>query len=111
MADVHKQAEKDYTKGMKYREIAEKYSVSINTVKSWKQRHGWTRKKGVHTHIERKVHTKIRGAPAGNKNEKGYGAPAQNQNIQKHGLLLKVLPQETKDLMDAMTNLSNADLI
>ena len=44
---------------MKYKDIAEKYDVSLNTVKSWKQRYGWIRgeksdnsrnsKKGVHT--------------------------------------------------------------
>lgn len=28
---------------MKYKDIAEKYEVSINTVKSWKQRNGWSR--------------------------------------------------------------------
>lgn len=44
------QAEKDYLSGMKYKDIAEKYDVSINTVKSWKNRHGWQRgsKKGAH---------------------------------------------------------------
>ncbi|MCM1467869.1 MAG: terminase small subunit [Alistipes sp.] len=41
------QAEKDYMAGMKYREIAEKYGVSIETVKSWKKRHNWNRKKGA----------------------------------------------------------------
>lgn len=39
-------AEIDYVAGMKYREIAEKYGVSINTVKSWKVRHSWDRKGG-----------------------------------------------------------------
>lgn len=44
---------------MKYKDIAEKYKVSLNTVKSWKQRYGWIKgtksdnsrnaKKGVHT--------------------------------------------------------------
>lgn len=34
-------AEQDYIAGMKYKEIAEKYNVSINTVKSWKTRYGW----------------------------------------------------------------------
>jgi len=34
-------AEKDYLLGMKYKDIASKYEVSINTVKSWKSRHGW----------------------------------------------------------------------
>lgn len=38
-------AEQDYIAGMKYKEIAEKYGVSINTVKSWKKRYAWTREK------------------------------------------------------------------
>ena len=37
-------AEHDYELGMKYKDIASKYGVSYNTVKSWKSRHGWTRK-------------------------------------------------------------------
>ena len=32
--------------GMKYKDIADKYGVSINTVKSWKKRYNWERKKG-----------------------------------------------------------------
>ena len=51
--DKWKEAEKDYLFGMKYKDIASKYEVSINTVKSWKSRHGWQRgtpvKKSVHT--------------------------------------------------------------
>ena len=41
----------DYCKGMKYKDIAEKYSVTINTVKSWKTRYKWSKdnEKGVHT--------------------------------------------------------------
>lgn len=38
-------AENDYMLGMKYKDIAAKYGVTINTVKSWKQRNGWSRKK------------------------------------------------------------------
>ena len=49
-------AEKDYMLGMKYKDIAEKYNVSINTVKSWKQRYNWSRE-GVHTN-KNSVHTK-----------------------------------------------------
>ncbi len=55
-------AEKDYLVGMKYKDIAAKYDVSINTVKSWKSRHGWQRrapaKKSVHTKTK-KVAPKI----------------------------------------------------
>lgn len=50
------QAELDYTSGMKYKDIAEKYAVSINTVKSWKTRNKWVRK-GVHTK-PKSMHTK-----------------------------------------------------
>jgi PBSX family phage terminase large subunit len=48
-------AEKDYTGGMKYRNIATKYDVTINTVKSWKTRYKWSKdnKKGVHTKKEK----------------------------------------------------------
>ncbi len=50
-------AEQDYIAGMKYKEIAEKYNVSINTVKSWKTRYGW--QKGMHTN-NKKVCTQKR---------------------------------------------------
>lgn len=33
--------------GMKYKDIADKYGASINTVKSWKKRYGWKRKEGA----------------------------------------------------------------
>lgn len=36
-------AEQDYINNMKYKDIAAKYGVSLNTVKSWKTRHGWQR--------------------------------------------------------------------
>lgn len=57
---MYKKAEKDYNNGMKYKDIATKYGVSINTVKSWKTRY-WgkecTPKKSMHTKKE-SVHTK-----------------------------------------------------
>ena len=43
MAEKHELALNDYLLGMKYREIAEKYGVTIDAVKQWKKRHGWTR--------------------------------------------------------------------
>lgn len=38
-------AESDYVAGMKYKDIATKYGVSMNTVKSWKKRYAWSRNK------------------------------------------------------------------
>lgn len=37
-------AYQDYKNGMKYKDIAEKYKVSLSTVKSWKTRYKWERK-------------------------------------------------------------------
>ena len=46
MTDSEKRiaAQHDYELGMKYKDIAEKYCVSFNTVKSWRSRYGWVRK-------------------------------------------------------------------
>lgn len=44
-AKTYELAETDYMKGMKYKDIAEKHGVSINTVKSWKKRYAWNREK------------------------------------------------------------------
>ena len=40
--EKYQEAEKDYLKGIKYKEIAEKYNVSLHTVKSWKNRY-WSK--------------------------------------------------------------------
>ncbi|OJT73064.1 hypothetical protein BM531_20550, partial [Clostridioides difficile] len=53
----------DYLKGLKYKEIAEKHNVSLSTVKSWATRY-W-KQKGCNQ--PKKVATKKRGAPIGNK--------------------------------------------
>ncbi|MCY8199806.1 phage terminase small subunit [Bacillus subtilis] len=110
MAEKHIQAYKDYVKGMKYKDLAEKYGVSVNTIKSWKQRHGWERKKGAP--IEKSVHTKKGGQP-GNKNALGNngGAPQKNQNAMTHGFFSKFLPEETLEIMEEIQERSPADMI
>lgn len=111
MAEKHIQAQKDYVKGMKYKDLAEKYGVSVNTIKSWKQRHGWKRKKGAP--IEKGVHTKKPGAPKGNINALGNngGAPKGNQNAKIHGFYSKYLPEETLEIMEEIQERSPADMI
>ncbi|WP_339187497.1 phage terminase small subunit [Bacillus sp. FSL M8-0025] len=111
MPEKHIQAYKDYVKGMKYKDLAEKYGVSVNTIKSWKQRHGWERKKGAP--ISKSVHTKKGGQP-GNKNaigNKGGAAPAGNQNAVTHGFFSKFLPEETLEIMEEIQERSPADMI
>ncbi|MCY8164717.1 phage terminase small subunit [Bacillus inaquosorum] len=111
MPEKHIQAYKDYVKGMKYKDLAEKYGVSVNTIKSWKQRHGWERKKGAS--ISKSVHTKKGGQP-GNKNaigNKGGAAPTGNQNAVTHGFFSKFLPEETLEIMEEIQERSPADMI
>lgn len=73
-------ARKDYLAGMKYRDIADKYGVSVNTVKSWRQRHGW--KRGAPPKPKKGAPKKHRGAPEKNKYAVGNsgGAPDGNKN-------------------------------
>ncbi|EAD6305441.1 TerS [Listeria monocytogenes] len=111
--EKYKLAEQDYNAGMKYKDIAKKYDVSLNTVKSWKKRYGWYRDRGA---PELKgVHTKERGgASNGNKHavgNKGGAAPKNNQNALKHGLYSKYMPDETLEIMNSMEEMSAPDLI
>ncbi|MBR0615276.1 phage terminase small subunit [Bacillus safensis] len=111
MADKYIQAQKDYVKGMKYKDLAEKYGVSINTIKSWKKRHGWERKKGAPK--EKKVHTKKGGQP-GNVNalgNSGGAAPIRNQNAKTHGFYSKHMPAEAFEIMQDIQEFSPVDLL
>ena len=107
----------DYQSGMKYKDIAEKYGVTINTVKSWKTRYHWSKdkKKGVHTKSE-KVCTQKGGQP-GNKNavgNKGGAAPEKNKNAVKTGefeaLFFDALEEDEKQLI-SMVQLDKEQLL
>ncbi|HDR7617024.1 TPA: hypothetical protein QCX66_002862 [Bacillus mycoides] len=113
MKQKHELAQEDYMQGMKYKELAEKYEVSINTIKSWRKRHGWNRK-GVHPNDEKGcTQNKKTGAPVGNqnavgnsgnknpkwgnKNAVGHGAPKGNHNAMTHGLYATVVYEHLSD--------------
>ena len=88
-------AKEDYEKGLKYREIADKYDVSISTVKSWKSRY-WS---------QEKVATKDATIP----NNKG--APVRNKNAVKYGLFANWLPSETLEIMNEVATSKPEDII
>lgn len=101
----------DWQSGMKAKALADKYEVSINTVKSWINR--WRKQelqkkdaskssKRMHP-SEEKVHPKKRGAPSGNTNAKGNrgGAPPGNRNNYRHGFYYDVLDAEEQAFLDA----------
>jgi uncharacterized protein YjcR len=113
--DAKDLAYKDYLSGMKYKDIAEKYNVSLNTVKSWKTRNGWNRKEGAYS---KKVCTqKQKGAPRkrggqpGNRNAVGHGGKPENKNAEKHGFFSKWLPAETLEIMQEIEEKSPADIL
>ena len=93
--EAREEAYKDYKKGMKYKDIAEKYGVSLSAVKSWASRY-WKnqkdatkKKKSCNQQTEKSQPKKRRGAQPGNKNAVGgpggTGAPPGNKNALKHG--------------------------
>lgn len=60
--DKKKQVRLDYEAGMKYKDIAAKYDISINTVKSWRSRGKWQRnatKDKRNAPKRKKLHPKI----------------------------------------------------
>lgn len=113
MAEKHIKAEKDYVKGMKYKDIAEKYEVSLNTVKSWKKRYGWNRDRGAPP--TKSVHPKKQGGQPGNINAKGNSggaAPKANANAVKHGFFRKIFPtEEVADLAGEIMEKSPIDML
>lgn len=108
--DVKEQAKADYLKGMKYKDLAEKYGVTLNTIKSWKQRYSWDRK-SVHTNDKKCAHK--RGAPKGSKNALGNngGAPAKNKNAETHGFFSKYLPEDTLEIMQEIEMKNPLDIL
>ncbi|WP_105140120.1 phage terminase small subunit [Streptococcus suis] len=97
-------ARKDYEAGMKYKDIATKHDVSINTVKSWQRRHKWSRdKKGAPK--------TPRGAPKGNKNADGHGAPKGNTNALKHGLFAKYIPRDVLEIAQDISDKHPIDIL
>ena len=80
--DKKQQAFEDWKKGMKYQEIADKYGISLSTVKSWAVRY-WKKNetKKVATTTAKKLQLL----------ENKGGAPKGNKNHLKHGIYEKIL--------------------
>lgn len=106
VADVKEQIKKDYLSGIPPKKLAEKYDTSLNTIKSWIKRYGWSKLKK-----ERGAPFKVEGAPSivpakrkrggqpGNKNATG---PPGNKHAEKFGFFSKHLPEETLSIIQEM---------
>lgn len=108
---IREKAKQDYMKGMKYKDICEKHSLSINTLKSWIKRYGWADERK--NQAKKGAHKRKRGAPKGNKNAVGNdgGAPPRNKNAEKHGFFSKYLPEETMNIIQEIKEKDPLDIL
>lgn len=117
MDGVVQQAFADYQNGMKYKDIAVKYGVSLSAVKSWASRYwkkeGCNQKEKKLQPKQKKVAT--RGGQPGNKNAVGHGGtgPPGNKNAVTHGayetIYLNALPEKERAIFNAIPNSSELD--
>ena len=107
MSDVKDQIKLDYLSGVPPKKLAENYSTSMNTIKSWIKRYGWSKMKkqgapsrdeGAPSDVQGAPRKRKRGGQPGNKNAVGHGAPKGNQNATKHGLFSRYLPEDTREI-------------
>ena len=109
MQDVKEQIKRDYLSGIMPKELAEKYGASLNTIKSWIKRYGWSKLKsegapsntgGAPFNITQSAPPKRkRGGQPGNHNATG---PPGNKNAEKFGFFSKYLPEETVSIIQEM---------
>lgn len=95
----YEQAKAMFLNGQKLVEIASQLNLPEGTVRRWKSTHRWdserSDKKSERSHRKR-------GAPLGNNNAVGHGAPEQNKNAEKYGFFSKYLPEETVSIIQEM---------
>lgn len=61
------EVKKDYLEGMKYKDIASKYGVALDTVKAWVKRYGWSKERCTQKNKKKCTQNKNKGTP----NKKG----------------------------------------
>lgn len=111
-------AYQDYCNGMKYKQIAEKYGVSLSAVKSWAARYWKVATAETKGRDQEKLQPRKKrrnnSAPKGNKyavGNRGGAAPKGNHNAMTHGLYAKYLPDETREIAKGFGGASPIDLL
>lgn len=100
------QAKELYEKGLKLIDISKQLGVPEGTVRRWKCTHKWDseRPDKKSERSERK-----KGGQPGNKN--AAGGPPGNKKAEKYGFFSKYLPDETKEIFDAIEHADPLDLL
>lgn len=92
------------------KDIAEEVGASPSSVRKWKSQDNWDGETKRSAPIEKERYDSMKG----NKNAKGNSggkAPPGNKNAVTHGLFAKWLPDETKEIMDTLTDRNEADML
>lgn len=100
------QAKELYEKGLKLIDISKQLGVPEGTVRRWKCTHKWDSERSdkKSERSERK-----KGGQPGNKN--AVGGPPGNKKAEKYGFFSKYLPDETKEIFDAIEHADPLDLL
>ena len=99
------QAEELFRKGMKLVGIANRLNLPEGTIRSWKNRYKWDCNVA---NKKRNVANRKRGGQPGNHNATG---PPGNKHAEKYGFFSKYLPEETREIFDAIETASPLDLL
>lgn len=103
-------AKKMFLKGLKLVEIASQLNLPEGTVRRWKSTHKWDSERSdkKNERSERK-----KGGQPGNKNAAGHGGtgPPGNKNAEKYGFFSKYLPDETREIFNAIDQADPLDLL
>ena len=100
------QAKAMYLNGTKLVEIASQLNVPKGTVRRWKCTHKWDSERSDKK-SERSARKK--GAQPGNKNSSG--GPPGNRKAEKYGFFSKYLPDETREIFNAIKQVDPIDLL
>jgi phage terminase small subunit len=94
-------------------EIASQLNLSAGTIRGWKSKDKWEQQLNgtLQSITERSKRSK--GGQPNNKNAVGNegGAPVNNKNAEKFGFFSKYLPEETKEIFDAISDADPLDLL
>lgn len=98
------QAEELYKKGIKLVEIASQLNLPEGTVRRWKCTHKWDSERS-----KKKANVRKRGGQPGNTN--ATGGPPGNKKAEKYGFFSKYLPEETREIFNAIEQADPLDLL
>lgn len=94
-------------------EIASQLNISPGTVRGWKSKDCWNNKLNGTFPKNTERSKRKKGGQLGNKNAEGHGGtgPPENKNAEKYGFFSKYLPDETKEIFDAISQADPLDLL